>query len=74
MNIHGFPCIVTANLNRYLTQLDEDEREIENDHSATQPMFKRLYPGTNGITLEADEMILHWSNGRTRRHQACERI
>lgn len=35
--------------------------EPEFDHAATLPMFKRLYPGTNGETIEADEMIQHWA-------------
>ena len=35
--------------------------EPEFDHPATLPMFKRLYPGTNGATVEADEMLLHWA-------------
>ncbi|UAW63464.1 YqaJ viral recombinase family protein [Mycoavidus sp. HKI] len=35
--------------------------EPEFDHPATLPMFKRLYPGTNGATIEADEIILHWA-------------
>lgn len=35
--------------------------EPEYDHPSTLPMFKRLYPGTNGATVEADEMILHWA-------------
>jgi putative phage-type endonuclease len=36
--------------------------EPDFDHPATLPMFKRLYPGTNGATVEADEMLLHWAN------------
>lgn len=35
--------------------------EPEFDHPATLPMLRRLYPGTNGATIEADEMILHWA-------------
>jgi putative phage-type endonuclease len=35
--------------------------EPEFDHPATLPMFKRLYPGTNGETIESDEMIRHWA-------------
>ncbi len=35
--------------------------EPEFDHPATLPMFKRLYPGTNGATVETDETILHWA-------------
>ena len=35
--------------------------EPEFDHPATLPMFKRLYPGTNGTSIEADELILHWA-------------
>ena len=35
--------------------------EPEFDHPATLPMFRRLYPGTDGSTLEADEMIQHWA-------------
>ena len=35
--------------------------EPEFNHPATLPMFKRLYPGTNGAAIEADELILHWA-------------
>lgn len=35
--------------------------EPEFDHNATLPLLKRLYPGTNGATVEADEMIMHWA-------------
>ena len=35
--------------------------EPEFDHPTTLPLFKRLYPGTNGETIEADEMIIHWA-------------
>ena len=35
--------------------------EPEFDHPTTLPLFKRLYPGTNGETIDADEMIIHWA-------------
>ena len=35
--------------------------EPEYDHPTTLPLFKRLYPGTNGEAIEADEMIIHWA-------------
>lgn len=35
--------------------------EPDYDHATTLPMFKRLYPGTNGATIEADDMLLHWA-------------
>lgn len=35
--------------------------EPEFDHKTTFPMFKRLYRGTNGETVVADEMIKHWA-------------
>lgn len=35
--------------------------EPEYEHKSTLPLLKRIYPGTNGATVEADEMILHWA-------------
>lgn len=35
--------------------------EPEYEHKSTLPLLKRVYPGTNGATVEADEMILHWA-------------
>lgn len=35
--------------------------EPDFEHKSTLPLFRRLYPGTNGATVEADEMILHWA-------------
>jgi len=35
--------------------------EPEFDHPTMLPLFKRLYPGTNGETIDADEMIIHWA-------------
>ncbi|MGL5631246.1 MAG: YqaJ viral recombinase family protein, partial [Azovibrio sp.] len=33
----------------------------EFDHPTTLPLFKRLYPGTNGEKVQADESLIHWS-------------
>lgn len=35
--------------------------EPEYEHKSTLPLLKRIYPGTNGATVVADEMILHWA-------------
>ena len=35
--------------------------EPEYEHATTLPMLQRLYPGTNGQTVEATEMIRHWA-------------
>jgi putative phage-type endonuclease len=35
--------------------------EPDFDHRSTIPLLSRLYPGTNGQTVEADEMIRHWA-------------
>ena len=35
--------------------------EPEYDHPKSLPLFKRLYPGTNGKEIEANEEIQHWA-------------
>jgi putative phage-type endonuclease len=35
--------------------------EPDYDHPTTLPLLQRIYPGTNGQMVEADEMIIHWA-------------
>lgn len=35
--------------------------EPDYDHPSTLPLLQRIYPGTNGQMVEADEMIIHWA-------------
>ena len=35
--------------------------EPDFEHDSTVEMFKRLYPGTNGQKIQADEKILAWA-------------
>jgi len=35
--------------------------EPDYDHPSTLPLLQRIYPGTNGQIVEADEMIIHWA-------------
>ncbi len=53
MNTHGFPCAVIADLNRYLTQLDEDERWQETVDARQE---KLLGDGGNCYPFSTDNL------------------
>ncbi|UAW63465.1 hypothetical protein KMZ15_05040 [Mycoavidus sp. HKI] len=56
MNIHGFPCAVTADLNRYLTQFDENERWQETVDARQEKLLgdgSDCYPLSINNLLEA---------------------